>query len=140
MGANDTKDTMLLIDSIIWCFSGVIWIVLAPQILKFMTTVSSIDRVHIHMTRIFGLLLIYTGSVSYFLTKDKQMSPEKIKDLNKLFLFRLILSSLILTMQIFVRTTSNDWNNNQIYFGMLLLICSMIIPIIGLAVGDKNLS
>ena len=140
MGSNDTKETLLLLDSIIWCFAGLIWIIFASQILAFMTNVSKIDRVHIHMTRIFGLLLIYTGFTNYLITKDKELTPEQIKEINKTFLARIILSILILAMQIFVQVSSNDWNNNQIYFGMIPLILSMIIPIIGILTGDRSLS
>ena len=140
MGSENTKETLLLIDSIIWFVAGIIWIIFASQILAFMTNVSKIDRVHIHMTRIFGLLLIYTGLTNYLMNKDKKLTPEQVKEMNRIFLARIILSILILVMQIFVQLTSNDWNNNQIYFGMVPLILSMIIPIIGILTGDRSLS
>tara|TARA_Y100000591_G_C21733597_1_gene645437 strand:+ start:460 stop:873 length:414 start_codon:yes stop_codon:yes gene_type:complete len=137
MGNKETKETLLLIDSIIWIVSGIIWIIFASQILVFMTNVPKIDRVHIHMTRIFGLFLIYTGLTNYLMNKDKELTSVKI---NKILLTRIILSMLILAMQIIVQLTSNDWNHKQIYFGMIPLILSMIIPITGILVGDKSLS
>tara|TARA_Y100001980_G_C14546068_1_gene325948 strand:+ start:1444 stop:1857 length:414 start_codon:yes stop_codon:yes gene_type:complete len=137
MGNKETKETLLLIDSIIWIVSGIIWIIFASQILVFMTNVPKIDRVHIHMTRIFGLFLIYTGLTNYLMNKDKELTSVKI---NKILLTRIILSILILAMQIIVQLTSNDWNHKQIYFGMIPLILSMIIPITGILVGDKSLS
>ena len=140
MGSDRTKEIILLIDSIIWIVAGIVWIIFASQILTFMTNVSRIDRVHIHMTRIFGLFLIYTGLTNYLMNKDKQLTLEQIKEMNKIFLSRIILSTFILLMQLIVQLTSNDWNNNQIYFGMIPLILSMIIPIIGITVGDKSLS
>ena len=140
MGSDRTKEIILLIDSIIWIVAGIVWIIFASQILTFMTNVSRIDRVHIHMTRIFGLLLIYTGLTNYLMNKDKQLTSEQIKEMNKIFLSRIILSTFILIMQIFVQLTSNDWNNNQIYFGMIPLIFTIIIPMIGIFIGDKSLS
>ena len=60
-----TKNNLLRFDAAIWIIFGLLWIFFPGCLLSMNTANMKYDSVHIHMTRAFGLFIIYTGIISY---------------------------------------------------------------------------
>ena len=121
-----TKNNLLKFDAAIWVIFGLLWIFFPNCLLSMNTTKMKYDDVHIHMTRAFGLFIIYSGIVSYCASSKDE------NQMNKVMKLRLSFSVILLTIMIFDNYNSNLWNIKHIQFGMTGLILSMLVPLLGL--------
>ena len=121
-----TKNNLLKFDATIWIIFGLLWIFFPNYLLSMNTAHMKYDDVHIHMTRAFGLFIIYSGVVSYCASSRDE------NQMNKVMKLRLSFSIILLAIMIFDNYSSNLWNIKHVQFGMTGLVLSMLVPIIGL--------
>jgi hypothetical protein len=119
-----TTNNLLRFDAAIWIIFGILWIFFPTCLLSMNTVNMKYDSVHIHMTRAFGLFIIYTGIVSYCTsyTDENQM--------NRTMQLRLTFSLILLAIMIYDNYHSKLWNMKHVHFGMTGLILSMLVPIL----------
>jgi len=118
-------------------FFGLLWIIFPTFLLSMNTINMQYDSVHIHMTRAFGLFIAYSGIISYnYFIKSHSKSINHIQNdidnIDNLFKIRIIISLILLIIMIYDNMNSNQWNYRHIRFGMIGLLISLIIPIMGL--------
>lgn len=119
-----TKNNLLRFDAAIWIIFGLLWIFFPGCLLSMNTANMKYDSVHIHMTRAFGLFIIYTGIISYCVSsKDEEQMDKKMK-------LRLTFSLILLAIMIYDNYNSKLWNMKHVHFGMTGLILSMLVPIL----------
>ena len=124
-----TKNNLLKFDAAIWVIFGLLWIFFPNCLLSMNTVKMKYDDVHTHMTRAFGLFIIYSGIVSYCASSKDETQ------MNKVMKLRLSISVILLIIMMFDNFNSNLWNIKHIQFGMTGLVLSMLVPIIGLRIN-----
>jgi hypothetical protein len=124
------KKNMLCLDALVWTVAGALCILFPGKLLSLNTTRMSYDNIHLHMTRAFGLFLIYSATFSHF----AGMSDNQHGEYDRAFKVRLGFSGVLLLLMIYDNMYSKLWNMNHVKFGMVGLVLSMFIPAVGLYV------
>lgn len=125
------KKNLLCFDALVWSVFGVLWIVFPGKLLSLNTARMRYDDVHLHMTRAFGLFLIYSAAVSHYAGQSDNNNGEYARA----FKTRLGFSLILLFLMIYDNMRSKLWNDKHVKFGMFGLVLSMVIPVVGLSVS-----
>ena len=124
------KKNLLCLDALVWTVAGALWILFPGKLLSLNTARMSYDNIHLHMTRAFGLFLIYSAAFSHF----AGMSDNQNGEYNRAFKVRLGFSGVLLLLMIYDNMRSKLWTMNHVKFGMVGLVLSLVIPAVGLYV------
>lgn len=109
----------LKIDVWSWILFGIGFLVFPEISLKIMTNVS-LDQVHLHMTRVFGLFCIYSTQTSYYALQNNDVQLGKLALQN-----RLKMSIILIGLMIFAQIRAKDWSKGH-YYGIIGLGINMI--------------
>lgn len=122
------KKNLLCFDALVWTVFGALWILFPGKLLSLNTARMSYDDVHLHMTRAFGLFLIYSAAFSHY----AGMSDNQNGEYDRAFKVRLGFSGVLLLLMIYDNMRSKLWTDKHVKFGMVGLVLSMVIPAVGL--------
>ena len=125
------KKNLLCFDALVWSVFGVLWIVFPGKLLSLNTARMSYDDVHLHMTRAFGLFLIYSAALSHYAGVSGNQNGEYDRALKT----RLGFSLILLVLMVYDNMRSKLWNDRHVKFGMFGLVLSMVIPAVGLSIS-----
>ena len=129
---------LLCIQTSIWIIFGILWYIIPSTLLSYNTIKMSYDSLHIHLTKVFGLCLIFIGSMFFNLYNkynnkyNNNINNNINNDINNDIKFYckiiLIFTGLLLLTQLYDNFNSTILNYNHLW-GIIGLIISMIFPL-----------
>ena len=120
----------LYVDFLAYLIFGILWIFLPSQLLRINTVKKKFDSVELHMTRSFGIFLIYSSLLSLFAIMHFSKNSAMFAMSSRITL-GLLLLAFMLTEQY---SKNSDWDKKRHpLFGMVGLGITIVNAIVGVA-------